>query len=378
MKKILFTISVFVILHTCMIAQNDIKVNPSNPTAIKNQKSIRDLKLIKVMEIIDGQEGCFFKKPQFIKIATNGDVFVYDNNHLYQFDSKGKFIRDLIVKGEGPGELNYFSNFILTDKTVIIGGVMPTKIIIKNISTGLLISDLKLSKSNTFSSLLKIIKDNFYFTYPDIDFQKMKTGVQNKTNKFILVDPKGDIKEQKLSFKTKDALIKNVSKNGVSISMNTITQLQTCFTSDNTLYLSHTERYMIKQVDLLNQKVIRKFKRAYKPVTYIKPKKDKDSKFKDPSSLYNRKYFNDILLLRAYKDKILVFTSTIDSKRGILIDVYNKNGDYIDRFYLNLPGLDRHEKLSRRSLVFKEGYLWTSFMDEDDNPVIAKYKIGNL
>ncbi len=378
MKKILFAILVFVILLTCIIAQDDVKVNPSNPAVIKNQKSIRDLELTKVMEITDGQEGCFFKKPQFIKIATNGDLFVYDNNHLYQFDSKGKFIRDLIVKGEGPGELKYFSNFLLTDKTIVIGGVMPTKIIIKNISDGSLISDLKLSKTKTFSSLLKTINDNFYFTYPDIDFQKMKTGIQNKINKFILADLKGVIKEQKLSFKTKDTLIKNVSKNGVSISMNTITQLLSCFTSDNTLYLSHTERYMIKQVDLLNQKVIRKFKRVYKPVTYIKQKKDKDSKYKDPNSLYNRKYFNDILLLRTYKDKILVFTSTIDSNRGILIDVYNKNGDYIDRFYLNLPGLDRHEKLSRRSVLFKDGYLWTSFMDEDDNPVIAKYKISNL
>ena len=114
----------------------------------------------------------FLKKPQFIKIATNGDLFVYDNNHLYQFDSKGKFIRDLIVKGEGPGELKYFSNFILTDKTVIIGGVMPTKIIIKNISDGSLVSDLKLSNTNTFSSLLKIIKDNFYFNLSGYGFSK--------------------------------------------------------------------------------------------------------------------------------------------------------------------------------------------------------------
>jgi hypothetical protein len=377
MKKILFTTLIFLIALTCLIAQGSVKNNPANPVGLKNQKSIRDLQLTKVMEIMDGQEDFFFKKPRYIKISLKGDVFIYDENHLYQFDSKGKYIKDFFVKGEGPGELNYFSNFFLRDNTIIMGGIMPSKVIIKNISDGSLISEFKIVKAKTFGTLLNTIKNNFYFTYTDnINFGKIKTGIQNASNKFMFADSKGAVTEQKLSFSTRSTLIKIASKKSVMISINAITRLLTSFAPDNTLYLAHTERYMINQIDFLNQKIIRKFKRKYKPVDYIKPKKD--NKTKNPESLYKRKYFNDVLLLKTYKDKLLVFTSTIDAKRGILVDVYNKQGDYIDRFYLNLPGLDHQEILSKRPVTFQDGYLWTSFKDEDDNPIIAKYRIDSI
>jgi hypothetical protein len=37
-----------------------------------------------------------------------------------------------------------------------------------------------------------------------------------------------------------------------------------------------------------------------------------------------------------YKDRLWVFTSTMDEKKGILVDVFGFDGKYLDNFYLSL------------------------------------------
>ena len=51
-----------------------------------------------------------------------------------------------------------------------------------------------------------------------------------------------------------------------------------------------------------------------------------------------RKYQNDITYLFTFKGNLLVMTSTTDKEKGVLFDVYNKEGRYIDCFWLNVPG----------------------------------------
>ena len=37
------------------------------------------------------------------------------------------------------------------------------------------------------------------------------------------------------------------------------------------------------------------------------------------------------------KDKLWVVTSTVDEKKGILVDVFDREGNYVDNFYLTYP-----------------------------------------
>ncbi len=89
----------------------------------------------------------------------------------------------------------------------------------------------------------------------------------------------------------------------------------------------------------------------------------------------NRKYYNDIYALKIYNGKLLVFTSTMDKDNRVLVDVLNSNGEYIDKFYIKIPQVERPDDLPRKPMCFHKGFFWTTSMDEDDNPFIIKYKI---
>jgi hypothetical protein len=39
-----------------------------------------------------------------IKTAPDGSIFVLDEKQFLKFDKKGKFIKNLFKKGQGPGE----------------------------------------------------------------------------------------------------------------------------------------------------------------------------------------------------------------------------------------------------------------------------------
>ena len=98
------------------------------------------------------------------------------------------------------------------------------------------------------------------------------------------------------------------------------------------LVLHHDQDYWLELFDLESKKVQRKFGRKYRKVKLEKKKKEKEE---GPVSLDPPvDYANDIQKLFVVKEKILAMTSTIDAARGILVDVFNKEGEYIDNFFL--------------------------------------------
>jgi len=49
------------------------------------------------------------------------------------------------------------------------------------------------------------------------------------------------------------------------------------------------------------------------------------------------KYHLDIQMMMLVKDRLWVITSTVDKKKGILVDVFDREGKYVDNFYLSYP-----------------------------------------
>ena len=89
-------------------------------------------------------------------------------------------------------------------------------------------------------------------------------------------------------------------------------------------------------------------------------------------------YYNDIYALHIDEEKPMVLTSKMDKQKRVLVDVFIENGKYVDCYYLEIPGLSRPDALRRKPICFHQGSFWTSFSDEDDNPVIIKHKINSL
>jgi hypothetical protein len=120
---ILCVLSIWIGASICS-AQTIIQ-NSDKPLA-KNAGRVVALK--EVLKIVDEGDQYFFKYPFGLKIAPNGSIFVQEQEHLWQFNQNGKFVRDYFKKGQGPGEMIYISNFDLTGEHIIIHTSSPSKI----------------------------------------------------------------------------------------------------------------------------------------------------------------------------------------------------------------------------------------------------------
>jgi len=74
-------------------------------------------------------------------------------------------------------------------------------------------------------------------------------------------------------------------------------------------------------------------------------------------------------------DDIWVMTSTVDPRKGLLIDVFNIQGKYADSFYLPLKQAVKAEGLEDLPVAFQGDYMYIVEYDEDEIPSIVKYRM---
>jgi hypothetical protein len=353
-------------------------VNNSSTLLWKTQDgSIKVAKLSEVLRITDEGRRFTFKNPRQIKISPDGFIFVSEPEQLLKFDRQGQFEKNFLVKGEGPGELKYFADFAFDGGGVVIGAYMPPKVILKSIS-GNFKREFRIDTVKPFILLRHAANGKYYFHDNEISFGNMgniKNGVNIRNHSIVSCGPDGKLNQMDVKFSTRDAVIKQTSENGgVSISMDEISRFMTAFEADQYVYIVHKERYQVNQVDLKTGKITRKFQRPYQPVAY-KNKVDIDENDAKLEKIKNRKFYNDISAICIRDGKLMVFTSTLDTEKRVLVDVYDHTGIYTDCFYLKVTGIDRPDDLDRKPLCFDGNFFYTATIDEDDNPVVIKYKI---
>ena len=131
------------------------------------------------------------------------------------------------------------------------------------------------------------------------------------------------------------------------------------------LYVIHTSEYKIVQVDLREGRATRIFNRKYPRIDYIVKEYEKDMIKKYDAPV--KKYEHDIQALFLNKGTIWVITSTKDQKRGILIDVFDGEGRYIDNFYISIPGA---------IAAVQDDCIYSTEQDKDGNMQLVKYWIA--
>ncbi len=376
MRRKYFILILTAIIHFNFFMNAEIINNSEFPAGISGKKPGRSLQLTEVQRITDYEDNFVFKRIRGIKVAEDGSIFIRGNIQILKFTPEGKYVKNFIKRGEGPGEIKYLSDFILSKDNILIGSILPVKLI--NFSqSGALKSEFTIQGLSTFASLFEHHKGRSYFVSGDLALSKQKTGVIRRENDLSYIDQSGKVIKMNLSFDTKDLMIKKSSKNGIMVNIDELTRFLRVSDKNKYLYVSHKERYHINQVDLDTGKIVREFTRNYKPVTFEKIKYTKKEDI-ELYKLYDRKYYNDIYKLTTYKNNLLIFTSIMNKKGEILIDVFNDNGKYIDNFFVKIPGVKRPDDLIRKPVLFHHGYMWTTGTDEDDAPYILKYKINNL
>ena len=140
-----------------------------NPEKPENPKAGRILKLEEVLRITETEGEFFFKRPSLIQIADNGNIFLVDAEQFLKFTQDGKFIKNLLKQGQGPGEIQRFTRYTLQDKSIYVYDFGNSKILHMD-QEGNMIEEFKLIER--YSQMIGMIEDNFIFTkmnYPEMD-----------------------------------------------------------------------------------------------------------------------------------------------------------------------------------------------------------------
>lgn len=356
MKRLIFYGCVLFFFFPSVFAQEVIE-NPSHPD---NPDAGRTLKLEEELRITDESGKFFFQYPRAIKVAPDESLYIYDSEQLLHLDKEGHFLHNLFKKGQGPGEVNYLSNYAVMDDAIIVNGTNPGKLIFFNFE-GDFQNEISLRQ---FSSTLRLlfVKEGRYF-FLKSDFPRSDKVSEIIGWPHVLCSMSGSMEMLEDLF---DFPIETLVMGGAAVSNLSIL---TVLIQDRYLCVSHTAEYKIRIFDLTSHVLFRDVTRKYKRIARPKGRKSaaiiiKGRRHEAPGS----EYLTDISQLFEFKGKLWVQTSTRNDKKGILFDVYNIQGDYLDAFYLD----------AEKSVISThKSFLFVREKDENELLSIVKYRVIN-
>lgn len=334
-----------------------------NPEKPSSQNAGRTIQLQEVLRIKDEGKGFYFKLPWTLDVAADGSIFVQDGLALYAFAPDGRFIKNLVKTGQGPGEISTELTDLLVKDNEVLMFSAPSNKLVKTNFEGKLIKEMRFDKK-IFYNLLAFHGEKYFM----LDLKRPNftrtDGIKDFIFNLFLVNEDGSFNPTPCSFTTQFYL--QVREKGLSSS--NITDLYISKESQKFMYIAHTQEYQIKQVDLEKAQIKNIFRRSYPRVK--SQKKDPRDSRKWPA------FDNDVYRLLVYKDQIWALTSTYDPKKGVLVDVFNADGKYTDNFWLPLLKSRTGDAFHQRyfPVVIQGDYLYAIEHDADWDFSIAKYK----
>jgi len=333
-------------------AQNIIE-NPAKPLA---KDAGRVLKLTEVWRITDDAGEFFFKYPQDLRIADDGSIFLHEAGQFLRFSADGSFLKDIFRKGQGPGEMSdsafqYDPHgrdlFILHRNSARfwradLGGRFQEQYDITTLSD---------------PDFIGVAPEGFLFLIFVWPSRSEFTGkTVSVPHELVLLGRDGHAARGVLKFERNAFLAPHAAISD--------TLIMTPSPDGESLYIFNGWDYLIEVIDPTSGTIVRRFTRRYPKFRHIWT--DEQEKRRQESGTPRYEFVPDINNLYPLTDRLWVETSTDDKTKGRLIDVFDKDGCFIDSFYLG-PG--------RTLMAVKEGFLFCQEKNEDETIMIVKYRI---
>jgi hypothetical protein len=326
MKKNMWFAGGLLFCLSVLSAQEIIK-NPEQPN---NPAAGRIPQLREIVRLSDESGEFYFKYPQFVKRGGDESLYILDSNQLLHFDSRGKFLGNYFKKGQGPGELNFVSNIDFDGDAVVAHSYNPDKLVWLD-GRGRLIRDISLVNSGGRGNLLFFDQTTFYHLETRMPRDEVKSKIGRLDGVLRSISADGRTVKELTSFPIRMFLVDGAMMYDAIV---------TVPLNRRYLAVSHTKEYAIKLYDCRKPGLLRVFDRKYKRVAAagnaLGPaiKSKTGTLYKMPDS----EWADDVAGLFAYEDVLWVQTSTHDKDKGILFDVFNLEGKYIDAFFLKSTG----------------------------------------
>jgi hypothetical protein len=358
-------IAAFPFLMATFAAAQQIIDNPKTPPS-KNAGRVLPLK--EIARITDEKGKFFFVQPINVAAGPDGSVYVQEYKQLLKFDPQGRFIRNLVKKGQGPGELDdNLTDFLVREKDIILWSSNNYKLIRLDLD-GRLIEDRKLNQG-FLGTLLGARGGRYFFLRLERDMAKPRarvSGITEDIYRLVVVPEKGEAVATPFTMPGTSAV--QFRPRGISVS--SISRAMPLTVDDRTVFVFHSPDYLIKCLDLGTGEIVRAFRRPYDRVRY-----DYKATAGYPQELVP-KYHNDLCRLLWRDGKLWAVTSTVDPKKGILVDIFSREGQYLDNFYLPLFKIRRNNPQYYAPMAIHGDLLYLLEADEDDLISLVIYEIG--
>jgi len=232
--------------------------NPKKPLSIN---AGRVIELKEVARITDEAGKFFFVEPIEVSAGEDGSVYVLDSKKLFKFDARGKFIKNLLKVGEGPGEINANLPGVMVRKDDIL--LYGNRKFIRIDLYGGLLGERSFGQY-PISSLLGFHGGRFFFLKRDLGELPRVTGSYEDNYRLVIFPEEGEMIETPYLM---PVTVTRHIRTGVS-SSNSISRMMPTWVGDRDVFLFHTPEYLIKHLDLNTGEVDRSFRREYDRVRY--------------------------------------------------------------------------------------------------------------
>jgi hypothetical protein len=347
--------------------------NPATPIA-KNAGRVVALK--EVLRIIDEGAGYYFKYPFNLRIGPDSAIFVQEQEQLLRFDASGRFVRNYFKKGQGPGEMVYCGDFLPADKMLIVLSSSPPKIIWFDEKGTAEKEVTYISKTRGGLKFVGRTDDAFILSGSDSPFLNLpkSPSIGDWIYHLFVLKEGAEAVEDRATFPVQAYIIPSSGGGGGIIPVNSLIAVQA---GEASVALTHTPEYLLKIFNLSIGQVALQFRRDYERV-----KPDQDAPKKGGVIIDGKhytsapvKYTADITNLVTVGDRLWVVTSTIDPAKGVLIDVFDLKGRYLDNFFLKFPEGSGLKTLAPSRSAVAGGYLYALILTEEETYAVVKYRI---
>ena len=345
-----------------------------NPAKAPNPKAGRVVAVEEVMRIEDTGQGYYYKDVYGVRVSPGGEIFVRSGlDQVLQFDPQGHFVRDLVKKGQGPGEVTSVSDVLAAADHVYL---LSSRVKILTLDLAGRLQD-ETDLRETGGPVTRIIDADggTIFAVRENGPRAGEVGSVLCPEDILAVSPgSGDIKVigsfplPYFAF----AMDNGQWARGKNASLIAVP----C--KDRRFYLTHTPEYLIKLFDAGTGKVVRSFRREYPRVRRVVPRDATGDPEPSWAQIWKDlvpKDLNDINDLHVVDGHIWVQTSTADPQKGILFDVFDPGGQFVDSFYLKYSEKDVGSMDARKRLTFAGGFVYLSDTTEDGLIVIKKCRL---
>jgi len=360
MRKYTLFLLAAAVLSSMTSAQTLIE-NAAEPLS---EKAGRVVTLKEELRIEDTGEAFFFKNPYTIRVSPRGDIFIKDGpEQALQFDPHGRFVRNLLKKGQGPGELTSISDIWASPDRLYLMGY-PLKILVYDYE-GNLVREIPFRSGH--------IGGRFILADP-ANILLYGFGRPNPATGSGFVDTPWDIIEitsDGASFKTIASFpirtFLEVQEGG-AVAGTAWNTLQVVALDGNSLFLNYTPEYMVENFIKDVQAVALRFRRPYARI------KRSSGGGRIPHA---PEFWPDIFDLHIVDGHLWVQTMNVTKEKGILFDVFNTKGRYIDSFFIQ-PRIENEEGELVRTMTFVGGFAYFRVETSDGLVIIKKCRLIGL